>query len=167
MDLIKAIKTRRSIREFSFRRLSKKHLELLVDSARFAPTARNIQPWQFIVITKKDTLKRLSEFADNARFLKDACACIVVFCKETKYYLEDGSSATQNILLTATSLGIGSCWIAGDKKPYAEEVKRLLGVPADYRLVSLVALGYPKKGKRAFYVAEKKDLKEIIHWERF
>jgi len=166
MDALEILKIRRSIREYSNEPIAKEILEKIIDAARFAPTARNVQPWEFIVITETPTLKKLSELAENGRFLSQAKACIAVFCAQTKYYLEDGCAATCNILLAAASLGIGSCWVAGDKKPYCAEVAKLLNVPAAYNLVSLVALGYPKP-KDSFYPAEKRSLKELIHWEKF
>jgi hypothetical protein len=77
------------------------------------------------------------------RFIESAPVCIAVFCRETKYLLKDGSAATQNILNAARAHSLGSCWVAGDKKAYAARVRSTLGVPADYRLVSLVAIGRP------------------------
>jgi nitroreductase len=160
------LKTRRSVREYSDKEISQDLLEKIVDIARFSPTARNVQPWEFIVITDTSTLKKLSELAENGRFLAGAGACVAVFCADTKYYLEDGCAATCNILLAATALGIGSCWVAGDKKPYCLEIAKLLNVPSTYKLVSLVSLGYPKN-KDSFRLAEKRALKELIHWQRF
>jgi len=166
MDIMEAIMNRRSIREYKDKVISKESLDKLVEAARFAPTARNIQPWEFIVITEGAVLKKIGEMADNGRFVAEAKACIAVFCQETKYYLEDGCAATVNILLAATSLGIGSCWVAGDKKPYCEEVRKLLNVPASCKLVSMIALGYPHT-KDAFMAAKKRALDELIHREKF
>jgi nitroreductase len=166
MDLIKAIKTRRSIRQFNDKAVPKAALEKIVDAARFAATARNVQPWELVVITEPATLRKLSEMVENGRFFAQAKVGIAVFCSDTKYYLEDGCAATQNILLAATGLGIGSCWVAGDKKPYCSQVASLLNVPETFKLVSLVALGYPA-AKNGFQVAQKRGLKEIIHWEKF
>jgi len=166
MDVLEILKTRRSIREYADKPIAKELLEEIADAARFAPTARNVQPWEFIVITEPAVLKKLSELAENGRFLAEAAACIAVFCQETKYYLEDGCAATCYILLAAASLGIGSCWIAGDKKPYCPAVAQLLNVPVAYKLVSLVALGYPK-AKEALHIAGKRALKELLHREKF
>jgi nitroreductase len=165
MDPLEILKTRRSIRQYSDEQIAKDILEKIVDAGRFASTARNVQPWEFVVITQVPTLNKLGDLVENARFLAQAKACIAVFCADTKYYLEDGCAATCNILLAATALGIGSCWVAGDKKSYCVEVADLLNVPAAYKLVSLVALGYPKS-KDTFHVAQKRDLKEVIHWEK-
>ena len=166
MDPLEILKTRRSIREYSDKEISEDLLEKIVDVARFSPTARNVQPWEFIIITQIPTLKELGELAENGRFLALGKACIAVFCADTKYYLEDGCAATCNILLAAAALGIGSCWVAGDKKTYCAQVAKLLNVPVSYKLVSLIALGYPKS-KDSFYIAQKRGLKEIIHWEKF
>lgn len=166
MEMIEAIKTRRSIRQYKYKPIPKDVLEKLVDVARFAPTARNVQPWEFIVITSPEILKKIGELAENARFVAGAAACIAIFCAETKYYLEDGSAATQNILLAATALGIGSCWVAGDKKPYCSQMSNLLNVPPTFKLVSLIALGYPG-AKNSFHIADKKSLEDVIHWEGF
>ncbi len=166
MEAIEAIKKRRSIREYKDKPIPKEALEKMIDAARFAATARNVQPWEFVVITESSTLKKLGELAENGRFLAQAKACIAVFALKTKYYLEDGCAATCNILLAATALGIGSCWVAGDKKPYCGEVTKLLNVPASYKLVSLISLGYPES-EDSFCVTEKRSAKELMHREKF
>lgn len=166
MDMLELLKSRRSIREYQDKNIPRDILEKIVDAARFAPTARGVQPWEFVVVTDEQVLKKLAGFAENGRFIALAKACIAVFCSDTKYYLEDGCGATLNILLAAASLGIGSCWVAGDKKPYCSEVSRLLGVAETFKLVSLIPLGYPK-AQNAFKVAEKRNLREMLHWEKF
>ena len=161
-----AIKLRRSTREFDSRAvISRENIEKLIDAARLAPTARNTQPWEFIVITDRDALERISSLTDNGRFVKDASACIVIFCKDTKYYLEDGCAATENLLLAATDLGLDSCWVAGDKKPYCSGIKELLKVPDEFKLVSLIALGKAKIKKED--IVPKRSLNEVIHWDKF
>lgn len=166
MEVIETIKIRRSVREYKDKPIPKEILEKIVDGARFAPTARGVEPWEFIVITQDATLKKIADLAENGRFIAGATACIAVFCQDTKYYLEDGCAATQNILLTATSLGVGSCWVAGDKKPYCSQVSSLLGVPASFKLVSLIALGYPESEK-VFRIKDRRALAEVIHWEKY
>lgn len=164
-DTINTIKTRRSIRSYKDNPINKKILEELVDCARLAPTGRNIQPWEFIVITDKGKLKQLGQIATTGPFIADAAACIVV-CgpKDQKWVFEDGSAAVENILLAAHSLGIASCWVAGYPKEYCTEINKLLGIPDSHVVVASLPLGYPAvpnptKVKRA--------LKEVIHWESF
>ena len=136
----------------------------LVDAGRRAPTGRNVQPWEFIVITNSDTRKALAGITDYGKFLVQAPACIAVYCRDTKYYLEDGCAAVENILLAATGMGLGSCWIAGDKKRYVDHISELLRVPPEYRLVALVSIGYPAE---PVVPKPKRPLQEVMHWEYF
>ncbi|MBL7100602.1 MAG: nitroreductase family protein [Nanoarchaeota archaeon] len=164
MDALACIKTRRSIRQYTNKPIDKNILQEIIDAARLAPSARNIQPWHFIVVTEKETLKKIANLTDYGSFIADAAACIVVCCEDTKYYLEDGCNASENILLAAKSFGIGSCWVAGDKKDYCKDIKELIGVPPDYKIISLLPLGYPISDVQQ---PPKKRLDEIIHWEKF
>ena len=164
MQTLEALKSRRSSRSFTDQPIAAELLEKIIDCARLAPTARNVQPWEFIAVTNKETLKKLGSLADNGSFIAECNACIAVFCSDTKYYLEDGCAATENILISAAGLGVDSCWVAGDKKPYCEEVRQLLAVPAGYKLVSLIAMGYSAAVGQA---APKRALKEVLHWEKF
>lgn len=165
MEAIEILKSRRSVRIFQNKEIPKNILEEIIDVARFSPTARNVQPWEFIVTKNSETLKKISGLGENAKLMAGAKACVAVFCADTKYYLEDGSSATVNILNAAAALGIGSCWVAGDKKPYCADVARLLRVPSGMKLVSLIALGYPED-KNSFKLVDKRSLKEVLHWEK-
>jgi len=165
-DFLKLLKIRRSIRGFQNKDIPQEQLEKIVDTARFAPSARNVQPWEFVVVTDKNKIAELANLGQNAGFMAQAPACIAVFCADTRYFLEDGSAATCNILLSATALGIGSCWIAGDKKPYCLQVNALLNAPSGMKLISLIALGYPQE-ENTFKIAEKRALQELLHWEKF
>ncbi|MBN1688222.1 MAG: nitroreductase family protein [Candidatus Omnitrophica bacterium] len=164
METLDAIEKRVSVRSFQPAPVGKEDLEKLVDSGRRAPSARAIEPWEFVVVTERPMLSKLGQIADTGGFIAEAGACIAVFCKATKYYLEDGSAATENILLAATALGLSTCWVAGDKKPYAPEIEKLLGVPADVKLISLIAVGVgAKKTKQV----KNRSLKEVLHWEKY
>lgn len=165
-NLLNLLKIRRSVRLFQNKEIPKEKLEEIIDVARFAPTARNVQPWEFVVITDKKKIVELANLGQNAKFMEGASVCIAIFSIETNYFLEDGSAATCNILLAATALGIGSCWIAGDKKPYCQQVGNLLNAPVGLKLISLIALGYPQD-KNVFKIMEKRNLKELLHWEKF
>jgi nitroreductase len=164
MDFFETVSQRTSVRKYKDKPLPKGDLEKIVDAGRQAPSARGVEPWEFIVVREKNTLALIAEKAPNGAFLKQAAAAIIIVCRDTKHYLEDGCAACENILLAAAALGIGACWIAGDKKDYAESLKDLLGVAAGYKLVCLISLGYPAlAGTRT----QKRPLKEIIHWEKF
>ncbi|MBI5245075.1 MAG: nitroreductase family protein [Elusimicrobia bacterium] len=166
MDAIEALKKRRSVRDYADRPIAKKVLEEIIDCARFAPTACNVQPWEFVVVTEREALEKIARLCNYGKFIAEAGACVLVLCEDTKYYLEDGAAATENILLAAAHFGIGSCWVAGDKKPYCKDILKLAGAPAKYKLVSVLALGYPKSAGE-FRLADKRPLKELLHWEKF
>lgn len=164
MDAIEALKTRRSVRSYQDKSVPREAIETIIDSARLAPSANNIQPWEFVVVTEPGTRKRIAELADYGKFIADAGACVAVFAKGVKHYLEDGSAATENILVAAHALGLGTCWVAGYKKDYAEPVRELLGVPDGQMLVALISLGYPAEKPEPH---GKRDLSEVLHWEKF
>lgn len=164
MQTKEILKKRRSIRNFLHKPIPPNIIKELIDCARFAPTAKNIQPWEFVVITKKEILEEIASLAENGRFIKDCYCCIAVFCRQTKYYLEDGCAATQNILLAAEDSGLASCWVAGDKKPYCAQVAELLAVPQEFKLVSLIPLGYTEAKRDS---VAKRSLEEMIHWDKF
>ena len=163
MDALRVLKERRSIRKFQAKEIAGEIIEDIIDCGRLAATAVNIQPWEFIVVTQPEIRKRIAEITDHGKFIKDAPVCIVVFCRDTKYYLEDGSAATENILLAAKAHGLGSCWVAGDKKHYAEDIRKLLKVPAGYKLVSLIPIGYPAESPQP----AKRSLQEVMHREQW
>ncbi len=164
MDTFDAIKKRTSVREYADKPVEKEKLEKIVDAGRLAPTARAEEPWEFVVVTQKEKIQELAHITDHGKFLAGASAAIAIFCKDTKYYLEDGCAATENILLAATDLGIASCWVAGDKKFYCPDIARALGVPDNFKLISIISLGYPKTTP---VPRKKRPLKEVIHWEKF
>ena len=143
MDGLEMLYTRRSIRSFKKDQIDDDTIAAIVKAGKLAATARNVQPCEMVVVKDLELLINLSGIIETGRFIKDAAACIVLFAEDTKYYLEDGSAATQNMLLAARYFGIGSCWIAGDKKPYTEEIRELCNMPDNYKLICLVALGYP------------------------
>ncbi len=164
MDAFSVFKSRRSIRKYSERKIADNDLEKIIEIARLAPTARNIQPWEFIVVRDKISLKRLSELVSpNGSMLSGASACLIVVCRDTKYFLEDGCAATVSAIYAACALGIGSCWIAGDKKDYCDQVKNFLKIPTEYKLISLISLGYPKETPDP----QKRKINELLHWEKF
>jgi nitroreductase len=164
MDALEALRTRRSCRKFAAREVPRDLLEKVIDAGRLASTARNEQPWEFVVVTDASALRQLGGMTDHGHFIADSPACIAVLAKDTKYYLEDGSAATQNLLLAAHALGLGACWVAGDKKPYAPGIVEYLGAPAGMRLVALVALGWPEG---ALPSPTKRRLDDVLHWGKF
>lgn len=164
MDTFDAIRKRISVREYSDKLIEREKLEKIADAGRLAPTARGEEPWEFIVVTEREKLREISCITDHGKFLAGAASAIVVFCRDTKYYLEDGCAAVENMLVAAADLGISSCWIAGDKKPYCSDIARALSVPEGFKLISILSLGYPKTPP---VPNKKRPLKEVLHWESF
>jgi nitroreductase len=162
MDFFDVINKRVSVREYLDKPVAKADIEKIVDAGRLAATARNDQPWKFVIVTGKEKIQELSKLVSpNGAFIKGAAVAIIVLSTDTKYYLEDCSAATQNILLAAAALDIGACWIAGDKKDYADKVVVFTQTKQRERLVSVVALGYPLK---PLAHTIKKPLSELMRW---
>lgn len=162
MDALQAIKSRRSIRAYKPTPVSREVLIDLVDCARLAPTAMNVQLWKFVVVTDKRTIAQIGALISHAAFLPTVPALIAVLSADHKYYVEDCSAATENILLAAQAHGLGSCWVSGDKQPYADDVRKLLGADQSMRLFSVVALGYAAESP----APEKRTLNQVLHWEK-
>jgi nitroreductase len=158
------IKSRHSVRKFKPDPVNELIIKDAIECAAHAPTAMNLQPWLFGVIKNKNMLGRIGQTTDNGKFIAEAPLCFAVFGeKKEKYYLEDCCAATENLILALQAHGINSCWVAGEKKPYAEMIRSLLRVPEKYTLVSLVAAGYPSE----MNIAQKKEMKHMVFFEEF
>jgi len=137
------IKCRHSVRKFKDTKIDEWIIRDVLECARLAPTAMNVQPWLFGTITDHELKKKIAGLTDHGKFIADAPVCFAIFGdKSAKYYLEDCCAATENMILALQSYGIGSCWVAGDKKDHAEPVRLLLKVPEAYTLVALVPAGF-------------------------
>ena len=172
MELEEAIKGRRSIRAFKPQDVPKETVEKLIDAARHAPSAGNIQPWEFIIARKQDTKRKLAQAAYQA-FIEEASVVIVVCSNEkraevgygvrgkTLYCIQDTAAATQNILLTAYSLGLGTCWIGAFNEAQA---KKAVNAPEEMRPVAMISVGYPNKVPSQ---RNRRPLNQIMHYETF
>ena len=161
MEAIEAIRRRRSIRNFTGEPVPRAHIETIVDAGRLAATGYNHQPWDFIVITQKEMIDQLKSAA--AWIEKAGFVIALVLDPTTQYWIEDGAAAVENILIAATALGYGACWLEGDSQPNEEAFKTLLKVPKEKRLLTLIPVGVPVDMPEV----EKKPLKEVLHWETF
>ena len=161
MDALEAIRKRRTVRNFTGAAIPRADLETIVDAGRLAASGYNRQPWDFIVVTDRGMIEQLKI---AAQWMEKAGAIIaVVLDPATKYWLEDGSAAVQNMLVAATALGYGSCWLEGYTLPLESQFKALLGVPDDKRLLTLVPIGVPVE----WPTKEKKPLEQVLHWEKY
>ncbi len=161
MDTLDAIRTRRSIRRYTGDAIPKADLETIVDSARLAATGSNKQPWDFIVVTERAMIE---QFKVSGPWIAEAPAVIVVVMDPvSRWWVEDGAAAIENMLLACTALGYGACWVEGDALPREELFKTLLGIPAKKRVMALIPIGKPTESP----TKEKKSLEQVIHWEKF
>ncbi len=163
MSLIDVILSRRSIRKYERKDIPQEILNKILEAGRQAPSARNIQPWHFIVIKDEKLKEKLSRGRYN-RFIKEA-PITIVGCADLnssrKWAVVDTTIALQNMVIAAWALGIGSCWI-GDFRE--EEVKELLKIPAGWKVVALITFGYPAEHPSA---KQKKPLEEIVSYNKF
>jgi nitroreductase len=161
MDALEAIRKRRSVRQYTGATIPREHLETIVDAGRLAATGGNRQPWDFVVVTERETIDQLKV---AAQWMENAGAIVaVVMDPGSRWWVEDGSAAIENMLIASTALGYGSCWLEGWTLPREDEFKALLGIPEEKRLLTLIPIGVPV----AWPTREKKALDEVLHWERY
>jgi nitroreductase len=153
MEVFDAIKTRRSIRKFTKKEVSKEDIDKLLEAAMQAPSAGNNQPWEFIVIDDRKTLDAIPDFHPYSDMLKESPIAILVCGKidATKYcgyWVQDCSAATQNILLAAHGMDLGAVWLGiYPVQERIDGIKHLVGLPGDIYPLSLIAIGYPNEKK--------------------
>ena len=161
MDTLEAIRKRRSIRKYTKDAIPRTDLEIIVDAGRLAATGSNRQPWDFVVVTDRGTIE---QFKVSGAWIEQASAVIVVVMDPvSRWWVEDGAAAIENMLLASAALGYGSCWVEGDALPREAQFKALLGVPAEKRLIALIPIGVPAETP----APEKKSLAQVLHWERY
>lgn len=151
MDTIDIIKNRRSVRNFNDKKIDPKDIDTILQCGMCSPTARNQQGFRFIVVDDKEVLNEISKGIEHGKMCKDASHAIVV-CYEIKdevselYWVQDASAVTQNILLSATALGIASVWVAVHPRPAKIEfVTKQFNLPKNIKPLSIVALGYKEE----------------------
>lgn len=163
MQTLEAIKKRRSVRKFTGAAVPKEDLLRIVDAGRLAASGHNKQPWDFIIITERAMIQEISQRC--SAWLADAGAIIVVVVDTaSRWWMEDGSAATENMLLAATDLGYGSCWYEGGMLPHEEYFKARLGIPLERRILAFVPIGVPQSWPEE---RPKKSLEEVVHWQRW
>lgn len=168
-QLIKRIRARRSVRRFTSAPVPVEITDILIETARWAPNAGNLQPWYFYVVRDFAVKHCLAEAALQQRFLARAPVCIVV-CAEPRrsariygrrgeelYCLQDTATAAQNILLAAMDYGLGTCWVGAFDEG---GVRTCLGIPGFRRPVAILAVGYPADGEHA--APPRRELKDIM-----
>lgn len=149
IETLQAIFTRRSVRNFTSRAVSEEDLQDLLRAGMQAPSAKNEQPWHFVVIDDPELLHAIPDFHPYAKMLMDAPLAILI-CSDRKLeikrasWLQDCSAATENILLAAHAKGLGAVWLGiFPDSTRVSGMQKLVNLPKDVRPVSLVAVGHP------------------------
>lgn len=169
MDIQEAILNRRSIRKYKDQKISSQDINTMLKAAMYAPSAMNTQAWHFIVIEDKNILLNTLQSIPYAEMLKQSTAAILV-CgdssieKNESWLLQNCSAVTQNILLSAFGLGIGSCWIGiQGMDEIVRNIKHQFKLPENIVPVSLIPLGYPDE----VVIAEERFKEEKIHYNNW
>lgn len=146
---MKEIFLRRSIRKYNDKEISNVDLEMILKAGMNAPSGRNLKPYEFIIVRDKEVLKKLSMTKKSSYFVKDSNACIVLVGIElSEYWQQDLSAVAQNILLEATRLNIGSCWVGiAPNEQYEGYVRKIVNVPNNKRIFCMIPLGYSDEVK--------------------
>ncbi len=163
INAIEVLKSRRSIRTYTTQQVERGVIEQIVDCARLAPTAMNDQPWDFVVLTGKEDLRRVPSILGHAEFIANAAFAVLVLARPTGCAVEDCCAATENLLIAGAAYGLGCCWVAGAKQAYGPAVAKAFGAPEDRQLIAIVSFGYPAEEPQV----EKRPLTDVLHWEHF
>jgi nitroreductase len=173
MDVFKAIKGRRSVRAFTDEPVSEEEIMKIIDAARWAPSAGNIQPWEFVVVRDTKLKRELVEAASDQTFIEEAPVVLVVCANPTRssrrygsrgislYCLQDTAAAIQNINLAAYALGLATCWVGTFQE---EKTRRVLNLPDDLRPVAIIPVGHPAEKPAP---TPRRPLNEVVHREVF
>ncbi|MFH1352699.1 MAG: nitroreductase family protein [bacterium] len=167
--LMEVIKKRRSIRRFLPKKIEDEKLDFIIEAARLAPSANNRQEWRFILVTDDEVKKNVSVAARNPDLILQAAALFVI-CAETDEhvmtcgqmgYTVDCAIAITHMVLAASSLGLGSCWVGAF---YEDRIKKILGIPEKIRVAGLLPVGYPAESPPA---TSRLSKEQIMHYDKW
>jgi nitroreductase len=163
MDVFEAVRTLLAVRSYRDTPVPDAVVRRIVEAGRLTGSGMNRQPWHFVVVRDRNTLRRLGELASSGPYVAEAPLAIVVAIDKTRFAVSDASRAIQSMLLTAWADGVGSNWVGFGG---LEKVKDLLDIPAKLEVLAILAFGYPARsigrGKK-----DRKPLQEVAYLERF
>ena len=163
MSVLECVRTRIETREFKSDPVPEAVLQKIIEAGRWSPSQRNRQPWHFIVVQERETLKQLGAMAPSGPYLADAPLAIAVVTDGARAPLIDGTRAISSMQLVAWEEGLGSCWVGGVD---GDGVKRLLGIPEACEVITVLPFGYPTDAARRLR-KRRKPLEQIAHRERY
>lgn len=163
MDVLEAIKTRRSIRRYKKDPVPEEVIEKILEAGRWAPSASNAQPWDFIVFSDPEVKQQVTGSFQFGWFLDEAPLGIVVVAdpRASSCPIQDGTLAVYAMMLAAHSLGLGTCWIHPGFND--TRVKEILGIPPEKQIICALPVGYPDEAP----TKERRKLRDIVHAERY
>ncbi len=158
MEFLDIVKNRRCIRKFKNKEVEEDKIDKILEAAKWAPSAGNLQARDFILVTDYNTKERIADASFSQDFISEAPAIIVVCANKKKssykygsrgselYSIQDATISAQNIILMAYSLGLGSCWVGAFDE---NEIRNILSIPEDARPVVIIPIGYSDEIPRA------------------
>jgi nitroreductase len=170
LDVYEAIRNRRSCRSYESTQVPVDKIAKLLDTARLAPSAGNIQPWHFIIVNDLERRMRIARGCLFGRFLAES-PVVIVGCGDQhaspRWYAKDTCIAMENLVLAATGEGLGTCWIGAFNE---KEIRKMLKIPVHLKIVALLALGYPRNkldisAKLVHLIRPRKELEKIASLE--
>ena len=168
MTVLEAVRKRYSCRAYQDKPIEQEKLDQILEAARLAPSAKNLQDWRFVVVTDKEKKHKLAEAANNQRFLENA-SVIIIACSNSDEKMRCGQMvgpidvaiALEHIALQATELGLATCWIGSF---YPEKVRPIVGIPQDITIIELMALGYPADSQKE---SKRELMRKILCYEKW
>jgi nitroreductase len=162
VEVIEAIRTMRSVRRFRDERVPDAVMRRILHAGRRAQSSKNSQPWQFVVVRERDTLRRLSECGDYAGHLAGSDFAVALVAPEANEF--DLGQCCACLMLAAHELGVGSCIASIYDEARA---RMLLGIPDELRFTVALSFGYPANDWRPAKLGGRKPLEEVVRWERW
>ncbi|MGD0611270.1 MAG: nitroreductase family protein [Anaerolineales bacterium] len=163
MEVYDAVRTVLAVRAYQDKPVPPEVVHRIVEAGHLTASSVNGQPWHFIIVENRETLKKLGGLARSGPYIAQAPLAIVVAMEKSIYAVSDASRAIQSMILTAWSEGVGSNWVGFGN---LTDVKPLLGIPENIDVLAILPFGYPAKvigkGKK-----KRKPISEIAHRERF
>ena len=174
MDTHQALKTLRAVRQFEERPLPDEVVEQILQAGRWTGSAKNIQPWQFVVVRQRETLVKLAGCGHYASHLKGAALGVVIVTSASWNGAFDVGRCAQSMMLAAWNEGVGSCIASFHEEGCARQA---LGIPDDFRAQTSISFGYPQKDAPPMIEGQPRDavlasvgrrpLAEMVHWEQW
>lgn len=163
MEVFEAVRTVLAVRNYQDKAVPAEVVRRIVEAGRLTASSMNGQPWHFIIVENRETLRQLGAMARTGPYIAQASLAVVVAIDKTEYAVSDASRAIQSMILTAWSEGVGSNWVGFMG---LTAVKRLLGIPEELDILGIIPFGYPTQ-PRSQGKKQRKPLAEVAHHERF